>query len=107
MSRPEYTLRDVKAALRAGPYAWPGGYPLYFLAADGEALSFDAVRAMFRTVCADMHGDSDWRGASTPHAQFRLIACEPNWEDSALYCAHTGKRIPSAYAEPEEEESAA
>jgi hypothetical protein len=25
-----------------------------------------------------------------------------NWEDPALHCSHTGARIASAYAEPEE-----
>ncbi len=30
--------------LEKGPYAWPGGYPLYFVMADGEALSFAAAK---------------------------------------------------------------
>lgn len=85
-------IKQIKQALRDGPYAWPGGYPLYFITADGEALSFDAVRAMFRTVCADTLGMSGM-------SQFRPVACEANWEDDELYCAHTGKRIPSAYGD--------
>lgn len=47
------TAPELKQALHAGPHAWPGGYPLYFLAADGSALSFEAVRGEIRQVmCA-------------------------------------------------------
>jgi hypothetical protein len=90
----DYTLRDLKHDLRAGEYAWPGGYPRYFIAADGEALSFCAVRERFREVVADMLGMSRL-------AQWRIVGCDINWEDSELHCAHTGARIPSAYAEPD------
>jgi hypothetical protein len=38
------TLASVKRALR-DVYAWPGGYPLYIVMADGEALSIAAARA--------------------------------------------------------------
>ena len=30
---------DLKATLRAGQWAWPGGYPLFFITSDGAALS--------------------------------------------------------------------
>ena len=30
---------------------------------------------------------------------WRVIACDVNWEDENLYCAHSGKRIESAYCE--------
>jgi hypothetical protein len=36
-------VSELKSILRAGPYAWPGGYPQYFIAGDGNALSFAAV----------------------------------------------------------------
>ena len=32
-------------SLEYGPYAWPGGYPLFFITKDGAALSFDAANA--------------------------------------------------------------
>ena len=100
MTRPDFTLLDVKRALRAGPYAWPGGYPLFFVMADGEALSFDAARAQWREIVGAMLCDHN------PRDQWRVLGCDVNYEDSDLYCAHTGKRIPSAYAEPEEESAA-
>lgn len=85
------TLSQVKAALRSGPYAWPGGYPLYFLTTDGQALSFDAVRERWRDVVSAALADC--------RDGWRLAACDVNWEASDLVCDHTGKVIPSAYGE--------
>lgn len=86
------SLTQVKAALRSGPFTDLGGYPLYFIAADGEALSFEAVRERFREVCADMLDMSRIN-------QWKIVGLEINYEDADLTCAHTGKAIPSAYCE--------
>lgn len=80
-------LKQLKA-----PYAWPGGYPMYFITADGAALSFKAAEAeKAQIVDALLHGQrsSGW------YAE----AVDVNWEDGDLYCDHTGERIESAYAE--------
>jgi hypothetical protein len=93
------TLSELKAALRSGPYAWPGGYPIYFVMCDGEAMAFSAVRAEFRRICReyfDAEKPGAWRDSGWLPA-----ACDVNWEDGELYCAHTNQRIESAYAEPE------
>jgi len=82
-----------KNALRAGPYAWPGGYPIYFIASDGEALSFDAARQNARQIIQAIRNHS--------RCGWRVIATAINWEDADLYCAHTGERIQSAYGEVE------
>jgi hypothetical protein len=87
-------LGQIKELLRNGPYAWPGGYPVYFITGDGAALSFKAVRQNWHSVvmahlCGDIRGD------------WFLIAAQINWEDSQLYCDQTGERIESAYAEDE------
>lgn len=54
------TGQDLRATLRAGPVAWPGGYTLYFGTSDGAALCFNCVRSnlysvldSIRTGCAD------------------------------------------------------
>ena len=86
-----YTVKQLKEQLRAGQYAWPGGYPQYFIADDGDALSFDAVRENYRQVIEAIR-DRDRNG-------WRIVGCNVNWEDANLYCAHTGQRIESAYAE--------
>jgi hypothetical protein len=85
------TIADLKATLRAGSFAWPGGYPLYFITQDGAALSFKTVREEWRQVVWD------WLvGASTG---WRVIACGVNWEDGNLYCEHSNEKIESAYCE--------
>ena len=85
------TLREIKKALRAGPYAWPGGYPLYFIATNGDPLSSGSVRAGWRNVC-ESH-------IKTGATCWDVSAIDINWEDSELCCAETGKRIESAYAD--------
>jgi hypothetical protein len=85
------TVSDFRKAYRAGPYAWPGGYPMYFITSDGAALSFDAAKSARRNILhAIAHKQNDG---------WRVVAIEINWEDSNLFCEHTGGRIESAYAE--------
>ena len=87
---PINSISDFRRAMRNGPYAWPGGYPCYFLTSDGEALSFDAARQERRNILEAIrdHDNSGWR----------VVGMDINWEDGELTCAHTGKRIESAYA---------
>jgi hypothetical protein len=91
---PIETLRQVKNAIRQ-PYSWPGCYPLYIVMADGDALSCDAARMEWRQIVySTLHGLRDG---------WRAFGATINWEDDTLYCAHTGKRIESAYGEHEQE----
>ena len=83
------TVADLKATIRAGKYAWPGGYPMFFITSDGEALSFEAVEQEFGQVAyAIRHELNDG---------WRVVGCDINEEDADLFCAHTGKPIESAY----------
>lgn len=87
-----FTSHNLCRRLRLGCFAWPGGYPLYFIAKDGDALSFEAVKDNLRHVLWAMRGehfDDSWS----------IVGVEINWEDPELYCAHTNKRIESAYSE--------
>ena len=87
------TVADFKATLRAGPYVWPGGYPLFFITSDGGALSFESAReCAYEIMHSIRHGINDG---------WRVVACEVNYEDSDLYCDHSGKPIESAYGEAE------
>ena len=81
---------DLKQALRAGPYAWPGGYPLYFLSSDGSVLSFAAVRGELRQVLHALRhpGHDPW---------WEVVTVCTNWEEPDLCCEHTGQPIPCAY----------
>lgn len=89
------SLSVIKSELRAGKYAWPGGYPKFFVCADGETLSYEAAyenrKEIFRTHLQAPKGYHD--------AQWTLVGCDINWEDNEMVCAHTGKRIESAYAD--------
>lgn len=81
-------------ALSHGAYAWPGGYPLYFICADGGALSFAAAEEN-----AGLIRDAIIAGPNTGNDDWRVIGMDVNWEDDSLTCDHTGKRIPSAYGD--------
>ena len=85
------TVADLKATIRAGQYAWPGGYPMFFITSDGAALSFDAVEQEFSQVAyAVRHKSNDG---------WRVVGCDINYEDTDLVCVHTGEPIESAYGD--------
>jgi hypothetical protein len=89
------SISDFRAAVRNGPFAWPGGYPLYWVMADGGACAFDVAKTERRQMLwalANQYGDPCWQP----------VALEVNWEDAALFCDHTNKRIESAYADDSE-----
>ena len=47
------TGRELRATLRAGAYAWPGGYTIALICADGEMASISGLlrdRSAYRTV---------------------------------------------------------
>ena len=82
--------QDLRATLRAGEFAWPGGYQMFFITSDGAALSFDSVRKNLRSVLDSIrtHCNDGWR----------VVACDINYEDTELTCDHSGESIPAAYA---------
>jgi hypothetical protein len=86
------SISDFRKAMRHGPYAWPGGYPCYFVLSDGEALSFKGVKQILRDVLEAIRDKDDWCG-------YRVIGLDVNWEDTGLFCAQTGEAIESAYGE--------
>jgi len=86
------SVSDFRRAVRNGPYAWPGGYPCYFIMNDGSAVSFEAVKRNVRSVLEALT-DPQYRAWSG----WLPIAVDINWEDSTLLCDVTGERIPAAY----------
>jgi hypothetical protein len=83
------TVADLKATLRGGEFAWPGGYQMFFVTSDGEALSFDTARNEFALLVDAFRTDTTWR----------VIGCDINYEDNELYCAHSGDKISAAYSD--------
>lgn len=93
------TVADLKATLRNGAYAWPGGYPLYLLCADGGTLHFDCARKNVRRIISAIADKA--KGYRDP--QWECVACDINWEDSDLYCDECNGKIESAYGGDSEE----
>jgi len=72
---------------RCDKYAWPGGYPIYYVCADDGVLCPDCVDAERELIdSADEH-DKQWF----------VIDREINYEDYNLYCDNCNKRIDPAY----------
>jgi hypothetical protein len=85
---------DFARELKAGCFAWPGGYPKYFVTSDGAALCFPCAKKEGALITSALR-DNDTRSG------WHVAGVDVNWEDSALFCDHCSKRIESAYAEDE------
>jgi hypothetical protein len=69
-------------------YAWPGGYDIRYMCADGESVC---------ARCANEWQRDEWQGQE-PIAQYI------HWEGADEHCARCNEPMPSEYGEPEEEE---
>lgn len=74
-------IRDKDGKLPA--YAWPGGYPMFYL--DGYC----------EVLCPDCANKPDYEPGDKQYPE----AYDVNWEDESLYCADCSKRIESAYGD--------
>lgn len=83
-----YTQQDFARALKRGAYAWPGGYPTFFVCSDGGCLCFDCAKKEAKRIVEAIRDQS--------HDGWRIEAQDVNWE-SELFCDHCGKQIESAY----------
>jgi hypothetical protein len=81
------SFADLKATLRAGEFAWPGGYQLYLITAAGEELSFEGAKETL--ICQ--------RDAWKIKTSDRVVACAVNYENQDMFCIHTCKPIPASY----------
>jgi hypothetical protein len=72
-------------------YAWPGGYPIFYLMDDGGTLCPRCVNKELPQVL-----DSTLGGFRDG---WNVEGADINWEDANMYCDHCGSRIASAYAE--------
>lgn len=82
---------QLRATIRAGGTAWPGGYPIFLLFGDVEPCCFDCANREYARIARDMKDGSD--------SSFRIIGAEINYENDDLYCAHCNIKIESAYGE--------
>lgn len=85
-----FNLKDY--ALENGQlesYAWPGGYPLYYLTKDCG------------TLCPKCCNENLELLFDPNDPQWFLVAVGVNWEDTSLFCDHCSHRIESAYGDDE------
>ena len=93
MERPQNITDLLAAHDNTFPaYAWPGGYPMWYLTTDGGALC---------PTCANKERALIDAAAADNDAQWNVIAYDANWEDPQFYCDNCSQRIESAYAEDE------
>lgn len=85
------SINQFRAAVRHGPYAWPGGYPLFFICDDGAALCCNCVKSERRNILESIaHNQRDG---------WRVVGQDINQEDPSLTCENCNKPIESAYGE--------
>jgi len=82
-------LRDENCEFPA--FAWPGGYPLFYLMEDGEVIC---------PKCAneedEVYADED-PAPETPDRQWHIVDSDAHWEGLPLICANCNAEIHSAY----------
>lgn len=88
----EKFLRDSNGKLPA--YAWPGGYPLYYLTDDSGCLCPE---------CASGENGSYASEEAEPRSGWRLVDVGVHWEGEPIVCDHCGRDIESAYGKEIEE----
>jgi hypothetical protein len=83
-------ISEFRVAARH-PYAWPGGYPTYFICEDGAALCHKCVSKERRNILDSI--------ANKSRDSWHVVALDINYEDSSLSCDHCSKLIESAYGD--------
>lgn len=80
---------EVKNAIR-NPYAWPGGYPIYTILADGSLLCPQCAHSNLGLILRNtsQENNSGWEA----------LGAEVLWEGTEA-CGHCGKPLESAYGE--------
>jgi hypothetical protein len=96
MSAPIQTPTQFEEVLAAGKWAWPGGYPQYFVMGDGEAMSFEAAQWNRQRIVDEMTGCAMGCGYDVG---WTIVGVEVNWEDSQLRCCQNDELIESAYGD--------
>jgi hypothetical protein len=75
-------------------FAWPGGYPIVYVCADGGVLCHSEE-------CAN---GPEAKEADPYDPQWMIESQNIHWEGPPLCCDHCGTAIESAYGDPDEKE---
>lgn len=92
------TGRDLRSTLRAGSWAWPGGYPIVLITNDGEYVSPGALSKDKNAIYSALW---DIRNRISG----RIVGADVYFEGPRVQCAYTNADIESAYGDPDESEN--
>lgn len=92
-TKPDSMVEKLKEFIRQ-PYAWPGGYPLFLITADGGTLCKNCGKRHAKTLISET--------VFAANTGWHIKAVDVNWEDSGLTCDNCEKPIESAYGENNE-----
>ena len=84
----------IEEAIKEGKFpsfAWPGGYPLFYITRDNRALCPECCNKEFELIKEAIEGKDD--------PQWEIVAVEINYQDNMLYCDHCSQQIEPAYEE--------
>lgn len=95
------TIAELKAHFhkgKANAYAWPGGYPMFYLCSDGGVLCPACVTKERARILRSTYELSK-HSARSGHDEWAIEGVDVNYEDPDLYCDNCDSKIESAYAE--------
>lgn len=78
-------------------FAWPGGYPMFYVFRDGGCICHDCANENIGEIDLAIREPNVLHANS--HGGWAIDAHDINWEDADLTCDHCGKQIESAYGE--------
>ena len=96
------TSKELVLSLIDGEFAFPGGYPKYWVTKDGSCLCYKCLAPHKALGGKALHvNPSAIDALDNPNSdtQWEVVGCDINWEDTWLVCEECSKRIPSAYCE--------
>jgi len=93
MTKTKHTPLDRDEQGNLAAYAWPGGYPIYYLTADSGVLCPHCANTEKEVREADTNADCP------DYDQWRIVESDANYEDDNLFCDNCNGQIASAYGE--------
>lgn len=80
------TGQDLRACLRGGAYAWPGGYELLYLCSDGGCLCSQCVRDNLANIVDSIRSNANdgWQVV----AVYTMAEC-----DESQICDHCNREV--------------
>lgn len=82
-------------------FAWPGGYPLFYLFTDGGCICPECANANIEEIDAAMRDPRGNRAHSSGCGGWAIDGFDVNYEEE-LSCDNCGEAIPAAYVTEEE-----